>query len=83
LITEKFLLLLLLSHHNDLQTKSTATRSIKMQKMIWATRPKAKADKKKGRILLGQNPESFRGCHLHLARQNVLISRFITATDCD
>jgi hypothetical protein len=33
-----------LSHHNDLQTKSTATRSIKMQKMIWATRPAAKAD---------------------------------------
>jgi hypothetical protein len=32
LIAEKFLLLLLLAHHNDFQTKPTASRSINKQK---------------------------------------------------
>jgi hypothetical protein len=36
----------------------------------------AKTDKKKGWILPGQNPDSFRGRHLHLARHSVLIGGF-------
>ena len=44
LIAEEFLLLLLLAHHNGIQTKPTASRSINRQKMIWATRPLAEME---------------------------------------